>query len=456
VHISAYCQLNWTLDGVSRVDEHGKVGQMNLPSMIADSVAVRRCNTYEEARDAAVAEAGATGGQPFPAILFRQGTRAFASTALPMGVIRERVIIREVRRGDDPSAVLKNANRPVMADHTRTIARYVKSNMEKKYILPPMTLNVHQQIRMYVPDYPSEVIACIIVIPRTAKISVTDGGHRFTALTALRKQLDPEQLAELDAHSIAVMISFETDPLQSHQDFADASRTKPLPPSLIAAYDLRNPANGLVIDLIEDCPLFRGKIDSTSKTLSKKSNRLFLTNHIRQMVKTILTGDPALQDEEFVRKAVDMLKERGDPKYDVEKAKIAEFVNIVTNSIVVFAEIAPLPEGRERDLITERRADGYICLTATGLLVMAKIAYELFTKTRLYPNWQEYARKLGTDIDWRKSAGIWQDNIIISGKSFSNKGPLNKAVEAVKEAIAMQTDSLPDLFPKREMAEAIA
>ena len=225
---------------------------MGISSLVTDSVDIKLCENYEHAQKAAVEEASATGGQQFPAILFRQGTRAFASTALPMGVIRERVIVREVRRGDDPSAVLRNANRPVMPDHTRTIARYVKNNMNKKYILPPMTLNVHQQIRMYVPDYPSDIIACIIVIPRTAKISVTDGGHRFTALTSLQKQLDPEQLAELDAQSLAAMISFEIDPLQSHQDFADASRTKPLPPSLIAAYDLRNPANGLVVDLIEE------------------------------------------------------------------------------------------------------------------------------------------------------------------------------------------------------------
>jgi DNA sulfur modification protein DndB len=428
---------------------------MHLPSIVGDSVAIKICDTHEAAQQLSVAEASATGGQPFPAILFRQGARAFASTALPIGVIRERVIVREVRRGDDPSAVLKNANRPVMPDHTRNIARYVKNNMDKKYILPPMTLNVHQQIRMYVPDYPSEIIACIIVIPRTAKISVTDGGHRFTALTNLEKQLDADQLAELDAQSIAVMVSFETDPLQSHQDFADASRTKPLPPSLIAAYDLRNPANGLVVDLIEECPLLKGKIDSTSKTLSKKSNRLFLTNHVRQMVKTMLTGDPALQDEDFVRRAVGHLKERGKAEYNTEKARIAEFLNIVTNSILVFAEIAPLPEGRERDLISERRAEGYICLTATGLLIMAKIAYELFTKSRLYPNWQEYARKLG-DIDWRKTAPIWQDNIITGGKSFSNKGPLNKAVDAVKRAIGMQADALPELFPERELAEAVA
>jgi DNA sulfur modification protein DndB len=196
------------------------------------------------------------------------------------------------------------------------------------------------------------------------------------------------------------------------------------------------------VDLTDDCPLFNGKIDRTSKTLSKKSNRLFLTNHIRQMVKTILTGDPTLQDDDFVRKAVDLLNERGDPKYEAKKNRITEFVNISTNNIPVLSQIVPLPLGRELDLITECRAEGYICLTATGLLIMAKIAYELFTKRKLYPNWQDYAKKLGCEINWERSAPIWQDTIISGGKSFSNKGPLNKAVQAVKAAIGMATDNL--------------
>ena len=155
------------------------------------------------------------------------------------------------------------------------------------------------------------------------------------------------------------------------------------------------------------------------------------------MVKTILTGDPSLQDDDFVRKAIELLHERGSDEYNAEKQRISEFINIITNTILVFAEIAPLPEGRERDLIPERRAEGYICLTATGLLIMAKIAYELFSKMRLYPNWRDYVKKLGSDINWRKTAPIWQDNIISGGKSFSNKGPLNRAVDAVKAAIGM-------------------
>jgi len=58
-----------------------------------------------------------------------------------------------------------------------------------------------------------------------------------------------------------------------------------------------------------------------------------------------LTGDPSLQDEDFVRKVVDLLHERGHPKYTAEKARIVEFINIMTNSLLVFAEIAPVTGG---------------------------------------------------------------------------------------------------------------
>jgi hypothetical protein len=109
---------------------------MKLTSLVGTSVEL---SDSAAAQSKAVEEAAATGGQALPAVLFRQGTRAFASTALPMGVIRERVIVREASRAGDPSAVLSNANRPVMPDHARAIARFVKTNMNKPYILPPMT-----------------------------------------------------------------------------------------------------------------------------------------------------------------------------------------------------------------------------------------------------------------------------------------------------------------------------
>jgi DNA sulfur modification protein DndB len=78
--------------------------------------------------------------------------------------------------------------------------------------------------------------------------------------------------------------------LRRNQDFADANKAKPLPPGLLAVYDMRNPANRVVIELERNVSIFRGRIDSTSKTLSKNSSLLYTANQLRQFVKVFLTG----------------------------------------------------------------------------------------------------------------------------------------------------------------------
>ena len=61
---------------------------MQLSSLIAQSVDMKVCPGYAEAQRLALEEAALPGGQPFPAILFRRGTRGFAWTTLPIGVIQ--------------------------------------------------------------------------------------------------------------------------------------------------------------------------------------------------------------------------------------------------------------------------------------------------------------------------------------------------------------------------------
>ncbi len=76
---------------------------------------------------------------------------------------------------------------------------------------------------------------------------------------------------------------------------------------MLAVYDRRNPANRLVSDFERLCPLFKGRIDPTSKTLSKKSTFLFLANQLRQLVKELIAGTYALADVDFEKRAVELL-----------------------------------------------------------------------------------------------------------------------------------------------------
>jgi DNA sulfur modification protein DndB len=246
-------------------------------------------------------------------------------------------------------------------------------------------------------------------------------------------------LAEFEKDAIAVMITVESDINQIHQDFADCSKTRPLPASQLAAYDRRNPANGLVLDLIDKCPFFMDKIDSTSKTLSKNSANLFLTNQVRQMVKELLVGQYSMQDDAFEAKAKQLLGSSEDERYKRELEKFVAYINHVTEKIPVWKEMAALPEGTPRNKVTEKRSEGWVCLMATGLVIIGRIGHELFKNQ--HKDWQSYADKLGT-IDWHKNAHLWDDNIIQNGKVMTQQGPVKGAVDKVRIKIGLPLKEL--------------
>lgn len=410
---------------------------MSTLPVSTSNVTIKRFQTVDEAQRAASQESAATGGNMLPAILFRQGQRWMLTTAFLIPMIRNRLQTNHAAKRGTVDEVLSATNRPVMPDHVESVKNYLKSNIGKKYILPPLTLNARQPISVYVADYESTLMAVTIVIPQNVRLEITDGGHRKTALDATADELPAELLDLFHGDAVSVMITIEDDLAQIHQDFADASKTKALPKSQLAAYDRRNPANGIVLDLIERCPLFKGRIDSTSATLSKNSNKLFLTNQVRQMVKELLVGAYAMADDQFEAKAKELLSSSEAPQYRLELERFVAFVNRVTNAIPILRQIATVPEaGVASQRIADLRNQGWVCLQATGLVVIGRIGYELLKNE--VDGWEEYADRLG-QLDWRKMAPIWQGNIIQQGgKVMTQQTPVKGAVAAVRKEIGLE------------------
>ena len=386
----------------------------------------------------AMTEAARTDGFALPGVLFRQGSRWFISTAIPMRRIRQRLLeVRSAAKRGTVAEVQAATNRPVMPEHVANIAGYIRENVATNYILPPMTLNVQTPpISVYTPTSVADggYGSVFIVIPETATLSVTDGGHRTTAIIEAWERMTQEQREEFDRHAVSVMITLEGQLSQVHQDFADCSKTKALPPSQLAAYDRRNPANGIVLDLIEQCKLFNDKIDSTSKTLSKTSTNLFLTNQVRQLVKELLIGDYAMADDQFEVKAKQILESSSTGHYATERDKFVEFVDIVTDAVPVLSVIAALPRGTTRNKIVELRSQGWICLTATGMVIIGRIGHELFRDNRA--DWREMASRLG-EVDWSRNGEFWRGNIVNDGKMSTTRAPVRTAAENVRRAIGL-------------------
>ena len=400
------------------------------------NVTIRSFPSLEDAERGAMREASATGGQLVPAVMFRQGARWMLTTAFLIPQIKNRLIGNHAERRGSVEQVRSATNRPVMDDHVKSVKSYIRNNVGGKYILPPLTLNARQPLSIYKVDYGSTVLVVNVVIPGNVKLEITDGGHRKKAIDEVFDDLPSELQDHFSGDAVAVMITIEDDMAQIHQDFADASKTKPLPKSQLAAYDRRHPANGIVLDLIDSCKLFEGRVDSTSKTLSKNSNKLFLTNQVRQMVKELLGAGYSMADDQFEQRAAAMLKNSGDPHYVEVRDRFASYVDALTAAIPVLRGVAGLPDTPYTgDKVRELREQGWLPLSATGLVVMGRIGYLLFKHD--VTNWRDYVQRMDK-VDWRKSGEIWQGNVIQqNGKIMTQQVPVRGAVNALRAAIGL-------------------
>src|ERR1700733_8924653 len=234
------------------------------------------CKNLDEAMREAGTEVASTGGNCFPVTVFKQGRRRCLSGAFPMFFVKERLRARSPKKheGLTMAEAMSYTNRPEDPAHSKSIAAYLKENLGKDYILPPLTVNVQQPLNLYVPDVKADLKGGFLVIPPTAKLAITDGQHRRSGVEIAFDTMTEQQQNEFYKDGVAIMITCENVVEKIHQDFADCSKTKALPPSLVAVYDQRNPANKLVIQMEQRCPLFKGRVDPKSKSLSSKSSYL--------------------------------------------------------------------------------------------------------------------------------------------------------------------------------------
>lgn len=288
-------------------------------------------------------------------------------------------------------------NRPLIPEHCTAISNYIQEN-PKDYIIPGLTINVQATINVYTAQGSSTVKAAYMVVPDTAPASPTDGQHRAHGIAKALDQMDPETRQQFAQDAVAFMLTCESSIKKAHQDFADCSKTKQLPPAMLTVYDLRNRANGLVIKLADVCPVFKDKVDSTSKTIGKNSAAIFTTNQVRQMVKALLTGDFALADPAFADVAKTMLPTT--ELYQQTLDQYEEFINYLTEHLDVWKEVSEVPPGLQHAKLKQIRSRGYVCLTASGLNIIGRIGHELIVYHS--SDWKEYAKRLGK-LDWLKS-----------------------------------------------------
>jgi DNA sulfur modification protein DndB len=80
--------------------------------------------------------------------------------------------------------------------------------------------------------------------------------------------------------------------------------------------------------------------------------------------------------------------------------------------------------------IPGKRAEGWVCLTATGLNLIGRVGYTIFTTKALEENWMDHTKNLG-QLDWLKEANIWQGTIVQNNRIMNQQVPLKRAFENV-------------------------
>ncbi|GGP39277.1 DNA sulfur modification protein DndB [Streptomyces sindenensis] len=393
------------------------------------------------AAQAAASEAAtASGGRVFTCVVFQQGGRLMLTTAFSYAFLVKHVVSDAAVKGGNPRTA---TNRPIDTSHVRSITKYLIEN-ENNYILPPVTLNVRAVPAIHIPRGNFAMTAGFVVIGDETKFSVTDGQHRLAAI-AKRSESLIDTDSPFPSDSISVVIVVEPDVARIHQDFADAAQTKQIPASLLAAYNTREPLNRVLTKIVDGSALFAGRIDETSKSLSKLSSAIFLLNQVRGLVKELLFQDYALSEASIPARSFQAIGTT--EKQDAFVSRTLAMLAILTQHMDPWRAVAELPtSGGPANQVVDFRKH-YINMTATGLVIIGHVAFEI--EKNLDPEWRK-ARylDLATKIDWRRNAQIWEGNIITGDKITTTRSPGRIAARKVMEAIGVPVIPKNPLIPQ--------
>jgi DNA sulfur modification protein DndB len=382
------------------------------------------CDDLEQARKRAEAASGAIGGITIPVSIFAQGSRRMLAGALPIPYVAANLVSESARPRSTLMEVESKRNRPMWEDHVEEIGNYLVDNVDHQFILPPMTLNVKDDLILYTFREEEEIRrpakAGFLVVVRDTQIDIADGQHRKEGIKRALDRLTSDKRKILSDSSVAVMLTCETELPQIHQDFADCSKTKPISPSQLAVFDRRNPTNALVLGLVERCELFRDKLDTTSSKLGAKSAYPFITNQVRQVVKVFISGSNAEADDVFEAKAKRVLQDGASEAVKIRIERYSAYLNQVTRAIPEYHEIAVTPAGDElKEKLSEWRRVGYVSLVGTGLIAITRVLYELLEADE--PDWQAIIDRMGT-IDWKRTNPEWSARVVTPDKAKVNTG----------------------------------
>ncbi len=387
------------------ISDHIDISEEERKTRLGPTVTL--VSSFDEARERAMSRVMSGNAIMLPCMTYKQGGRSMISFVLPFSLMRRHLYFDSTPKGSDARSHL---NRTLMPDHVATIKGYLADN-HGRYILPGITLNAADHLEVYQIGTPLGGISMgFVVLGSMARFVPVDGQHRCAAIIGYKRndKIIPgllEEYPDLSDDGVSVQLTLEDDIDQLHQDFADAARTKPIAANTLAAYDMRQPVNQLLNQVVDRSAFLKGRIDSTSKQLSARSQAVFLLSSIRGLMKVMLLGSTRPSDQQFEKEVFDRFKHQGAREQTL--AEVLRLLDTLTMHMAPWNTIAGFKPGfGESNGIPELR-ERYVNLSMSGLVVLASIGHYASTYKSAEEQVEIYKRV--ASLDWSRTVPMWQE-----------------------------------------------
>ena len=325
----------------------------------------------------------------FPATRGIQAGKEFFSATVPYAYL-----VRLFRFDEETVPAELRAQRKLDEKRAGKIGEYVVENAES-YVLPAITASVDKAMSFTPAGEGDLANIGILNVPIDATMLINDGQHRRRGI-----ELAIRENPALASESVTMTLFFDQGLKSSQQMFSDinGNATKPSG-SISALYDLRNPFNKMVLEILGGHPAIKAAVDMEQSTVGKKSPKIWTLVAMQKFI-TMMTG----------------IKESNYDKSDVEAAsvKVHEFINRLS--------LIPRWDSMINGLVSaEAMREDHIIGHTVFLHALALLGKEITDMDQL----------AGLKaVETLKTAQVWQGRCVVQGK-------MHKTTDGVKATAAV-------------------
>ena len=340
----------------------------------------------------------------FTALRGIQAGREYYSVMCPLSLIPKFFLFDEKEL---PPTL--RAQRQLNRSRVPTISRYILDD-PKNYVFSSITASIDGRVE-FKPfrEVGPASKAGYLIVPMSARLVINDGQHRRAAIEGALKIMP-----ELGSEYISVVFFVDGGLKRSQQMFADLNKHALRPTmSLGILYNHRDPLARLCKKIVDQVPVFVGRIDLERSSISNRSHELFTLSSLYQATKVLLG----------LGQRIGRILEKSESaaiEYWAEVSKHMHQWQLVKEGKITAYELRK----------------SYVNAHGIALLALGFAGRVLLDE---HPNdWKVVLKNLGK-INWlRSNEALWEGRAMYSGRiSASNKNIILTTI-VVKRALGLR------------------